>query len=98
MFHWLVDPHAWFALLTLTALEIVLGIDNIVVLTILVGKLPPKDRPIGRVLGLGFAMATRILLLFCLVWLTHLIAPLFTFMGKTFSCRDLILIGGGLFL
>ncbi|HRE33141.1 MAG TPA: TerC family protein [Candidatus Berkiella sp.] len=98
MMTWMSDPQAWIALLTLTALEIVLGIDNIIFLTILVGRLPPKDRPLGRILGLGFALATRILLLFSLVWLTHLTNPLFTVMNKTFSARDLILFIGGLFL
>jgi predicted tellurium resistance membrane protein TerC len=95
---WVSDPHAWIALLTLTALEIVLGIDNIIFLTILVGRLPAKDRALGRILGLGFALATRVLLLISLVWLTHLTTPLFTVVEKTFTARDLILLIGGMFL
>jgi len=95
---WMSDPHAWVSLLTLTALEIVLGIDNIIFLTILVGRLPAKERALGRILGLGFALATRVLLLLCLVWLTHLTTPLFTVMDKTISARDLILLLGGMFL
>ncbi len=98
MFAWISDPHAWIALLTLTALEIVLGIDNIIFLTILVGRLPAKERALGRTLGLGFALLTRVLLLFCLVWLTHLTTPLFTVMERSVSARDLILLLGGLFL
>lgn len=98
MMTWMSDPNAWVALVTLTALEIVLGIDNIIFLTILVGRLPAKDRALGRVLGLGFALATRVLLLISLVWLTHLTTPLFTIMEKTISARDLILLIGGLFL
>jgi predicted tellurium resistance membrane protein TerC len=95
---WLTDPEAWIALLTLTALEIVLGIDNIVFISILVGRLPEKQRQRGRVLGLGFAMITRIGLLFSIAWLMTLEEPLFTFVGREISGRDLILIAGGLFL
>lgn len=98
MMTWMSDPNAWVALVTLTALEIVLGIDNIIFLTILVGRLPAKDRALGRILGLGFALATRVLLLLCLVWLTHLTTPLFTVLEKTVSARDLILLVGGMFL
>ncbi len=98
MMTWMSDPHSWIALLTLTALEIVLGIDNIIFLTILVGRLPAKDRALGRILGLGFALGTRVLLLLSLVWLTHLTAPLFTMMDRAVSARDLILLLGGLFL
>jgi predicted tellurium resistance membrane protein TerC len=95
---WLLDPHAWLALLTLTALEIVLGIDNIIFLTILVGRLPKKEQPLARVFGLSFAMATRIALLFSLVWVMRLTTPLFTLFDYSFSGRDLILFFGGLFL
>ncbi|MGE3319309.1 MAG: TerC family protein [Candidatus Berkiella sp.] len=98
MFEWISDINAWVALLTLTALEIVLGIDNIIFLTILVGRLPPKERALGRILGLGFALATRVLLLMSLVWLAHLTTPLFTVMEQSVSARDLILLLGGLFL
>jgi len=98
LLEWISDPNAWIALITLTALEIVLGIDNIIFLTILVGRLPPKERALGRTLGLGFALATRVLLLVSLVWLTHLTTPLFTIMERSVSARDLILLLGGLFL
>lgn len=98
MLTWISDPNAWIALLTLTALEIVLGIDNIIFLTILVGRLPAKERALGRFFGLSFALATRVLLLMSLVWLAHLTTPLFTVMEQGVSARDLILLLGGLFL
>ncbi len=98
MFEWIADPSAWVALATLTLLEIVLGIDNIIFISILVGKLPPEQRQRGRVLGLGGAMITRILLLLSLAWVMRLTAPLFTIMSEAISGRDLILIIGGLFL
>jgi predicted tellurium resistance membrane protein TerC len=97
---WLADPHAWIALLTLTALEIVLGVDNIVFISILVGRLPEHQRQRARVLGLAFAMLTRIGLLLSLAWIMTLTEPLFSIpmLGRDVSGRDLILIGGGLFL
>jgi len=95
---WLSDPQAWIALLTLTALEIVLGIDNIIFISVLAGKLPQEQQKKGRQLGLIMAMFTRILLLLSLVWLTKLTAPIFTALGVDISGRDLILIIGGLFL
>lgn len=95
---WLADPQAWMALVTLTALEIVLGIDNIIFITILVGRLPEAQRAKGRLIGLGLAMLTRILLLISLSWIMGLTRPLFELMQHPFSGRDLILIGGGLFL
>ena len=95
---WLTDPQAWIALLTLTALEIVLGVDNIIFITVLVGKLPPRQRNKARVLGLGLAMLTRIVLLLSIVWVMKLKAPLFTVFSREVSGRDLILIFGGLFL
>lgn len=98
LFHWVSHPEAWIALFTLTALEIVLGIDNIIFITILVGRLPPKERQLGRLLGLTFAMTTRILLLVSLVWVMKLTKPIFTLYDQHFSGRDLILILGGLFL
>ena len=94
---WLSDPHAWLALVTLTALEIVLGIDNIIFITILCGRLPAAQRARARTIGLAFAMLTRIALLFSLAWMMTLTEPLLT-IGKAISGRDLILIGGGLFL
>ena len=97
---WLSDPQAWIALFTLTALEIVLGVDNIIFITILVGRLPEAQRQRARVLGLGFAMFTRIALLLSLAWMMTLTEPLFSvpILGKDIAGRDLILIGGGLFL
>ena len=95
---WLSDPQAWIALGTLTALEIVLGIDNIIFISILVGRLPEHQRQRGRVIGLAMAMAMRILLLLSLTWIMRLSRPLFAVFGHAFSGRDLILIGGGLFL
>ena len=97
---WLLDPHAWLALATLTALEIVLGVDNIIFISILAGRLPEHQRDLARRLGLAFAMLTRIGLLLSLAWMMTLTAPLFEIpvLGKPISGRDLILIGGGLFL
>lgn len=95
---WIADPQAWIALATLTALEIVLGIDNIIFISILVGRLPAEKRELARRLGLGLAMGTRILLLFTLVWMMGLIEPLFSVLGQEISGRDLILLSGGLFL
>lgn len=95
---WITDPQAWIALLTLTALEIVLGIDNIIFISILAGRLPAHQRDRGRTLGLGLAMITRILLLLSLTWVMSLTAPLFTLLSNEISGRDIILILGGLFL
>jgi predicted tellurium resistance membrane protein TerC len=94
----LTDPQTWLSFLTLSVLEIVLGIDNLIFLSILVNRLPEARRRRGRALGLGLAMVTRIALLFCLTWLASLIAPLFTVLGNEISWRDLILFGGGAFL
>ena len=98
MFEWISNPEAWVALFTLSALEIVLGIDNIIFISILVSRLPEKQRQSARLIGLGLAMATRILLLLSLAWMMKLVDPLFTIMGKDISGRDLILILGGFFL
>ena len=95
---WLTDPQIWIALATLTALEIVLGVDNIVFISILVGRLPGHQRNRARVIGLGLAMGTRILLLLSLAWVMTLTDPLFAVLGKDIGGRDIILIGGGLFL
>ena len=95
---WITSPEIWIALLTLTALEIVLGIDNIIFISIIAGKLPINQQNLGRQVGLVMAMVTRILLLFSLTWLTRLTSPLFTVFSYDISGRDLILIGGGLFL
>ncbi len=92
------NPQNWIALLTLTALEIVLGIDNIIFITILSGKLPRDQQTRGRTVGLAMAMVSRILLLFSITWLTRLTTPLFEVLGLTVSGRGIILIVGGLFL
>lgn len=98
MFEWIYLPEAWVALATLTALEIVLGIDNIIFLSILVGRLPEHQRQRARQIGLALAMGSRIALLLTLAWIMKLVDPWFTIMGHEISGRDLILIGGGLFL
>ena len=95
---WITDPQAWVAFLTLLALEIVLGIDNIIFISILAGKLPEEQQPRARFIGLGLALFIRVALLFSLSWVIGLTAPLFRVLGQEISGRDLILIGGGLFL
>jgi len=94
----LANPEIWIALATLTALELVLGIDNIIFISILAGKLPPEQRDKARKTGILLAAITRLGLLFTIAWIISLTAPLFDLFGQTFSWRDLILIGGGLFL
>jgi predicted tellurium resistance membrane protein TerC len=95
---WLTDPQAWIAFTTLTALEIVLGVDNVVFISILAGKLPAESREKARKLGLGLAMFVRILLLLSISWVVKLTDPLFGVLGQEISGRDLILLIGGLFL
>jgi predicted tellurium resistance membrane protein TerC len=97
-FSWVSRPEAWVALLTLTLMEVVLGIDNIVFISILVDQLPEEKRPRARFLGLWFAMLTRILLLLSITWVMQLQNPLFAVVGRDISGKDLILILGGLFL
>ncbi|MDB6140396.1 MAG: excinuclease subunit [Verrucomicrobiaceae bacterium] len=97
-FSWVSSPEAWVAVLTLCVLEIVLGIDNIVFISILVDKLPPELRPRGRFMGLTLAMLTRILLLLSITWVMTLTEPLFTVLGHDITGKDLVLIIGGLFL
>ena len=97
-FAWVTDPQTWLSLLTLSALEIVLGIDNLVFIAILTGRLPAHQRSVGRKVGLALALITRLLLLATLAWIVGLTEPVFSLFGKGFSWRDLILIGGGLFL
>jgi len=92
------DPAAWISLLTLAVLEIVLGIDNLVFLSILADRLPPAQRPAARRLGLAFALATRVALLCTIAWIVGLTQPLFTAFDHGFSWRDIILIAGGVFL
>jgi len=98
MFEWLVSPEAWIALGTLTVLEIVLGIDNIIFISILVGRLPEKQRAFARNMGLGLAMLTRLGLLISISWVMSLTKPWITLFSFDISGRDIILIGGGLFL
>ena len=94
----LSDPNVWIAFFMLAALEIVLGIDNIIFISILVSRIPPERRDLARRLGLGFAMFSRIALLFSLAWVMTLTTPIFTVLAEEISGRDLILLGGGLFL
>lgn len=98
MFEWVTDSQSWMSLVTLTALEIVLGIDNIIFISILAGKLPVDQQAKARQLGLSLAMFIRIGLLFSITWVMQLTQPLFHVAGHDISGRDLILIGGGLFL
>jgi predicted tellurium resistance membrane protein TerC len=98
MMHLLTSPEAWAALLTLTALEIVLGIDNVIFLSVLVSRIPEPQATRARQIGLALALVFRIVLLSVLVWLIGLTQPVFTIAGNGFSWRDIILIGGGLFL
>ncbi len=94
----LADPNVWIAFATLTLLELVLGIDNVVFISILAGKLPPEQRAKARYVGLGLAFVMRVILLFSLSWVIGLVAPLFTVWGQTVSGKDLVLLIGGLFL
>ncbi len=98
MFEWFASPEAWISLFTLIGLEIVLGIDNIIFIAILCSRLPKEEQNKARIVGLGFAMISRILLLLSLFWIMKLTAPLFSVFGEEISGRDLILIIGGLFL
>jgi predicted tellurium resistance membrane protein TerC len=95
---WLSDPQVWVSLLTLTAMEIVLGIDNLVFLSILVARLAPEHQPIARQIGLSLALGLRLALLAAIAWIMRLTAPVFVLAGWSFSWRDLILIVGGLYL
>src|SRR5690606_36557387 len=95
---WVTEPQAWIAFATLLALEIVLGIDNIIFSSILAAKLPAEQQAKARVIGLGLAMITRIMLLFSLSWIIRLTAPLFTILNQEISGRELILLLCGLFL
>lgn len=98
MLELLAQPEAWISLLTLTALEIVLGIDNIIFLSIVTSRLPPERQPMARRLGLGLALLGRIVLLFSITWIIGLTRPLFEAFGMEISWRDIVLIGGGVFL
>ncbi len=94
----LTQPEIYVSLLTLTAMEVVLGIDNVIFISILAGKLPPEQQPTARRVGLALALILRLALLFAISWVMGLTAPLFSVLDKAFSGRDLILLGGGLFL
>ena len=98
MFEWMWTPEGWIALATLAALEIVLGVDNIIFISILSGKLPEHQRPLARQVGIGVAAISRLGLLFAIAWIVSLTQPVFTLFGNELSWRDLILIGGGIFL
>lgn len=98
MFDWIAQPEAWMALATLTALEVVLGVDNIIFLAILVQRLPREQQRSARIVGLMLALGLRLILLTSLAWLVKLTADLFTVLGEGISGRDLVLILGGLFL
>ncbi len=98
MLELLTDPNAWASLLTLTVLEVVLGIDNIIFLSIITSKLPKEQQPMARRVGLGLALIMRIVLLSMVAWIASLTTPLVTIMGQEVSWRDLIMISGGLFL
>ena len=95
---WITEPSIWASLATLTCLEIVLGIDNLVFITIVTGKLPERDQPRARATGLLLALLTRVALLFCISWLTTLTAPWFHLFGRTWSAKDIVLLSAGLFL
>ncbi|MFP3942722.1 MAG: TerC family protein [Alphaproteobacteria bacterium] len=95
---WITDPAIWASLATLTALEIVLGIDNVIFLSVISSRLPERQQPLARRLGLALALLMRVALLFGIVWITRLEATLFSVFDVDFSWRDLILVGGGLFL
>ncbi|HRA23223.1 MAG TPA: TerC family protein [Usitatibacteraceae bacterium] len=97
-FAWVTNPEIWLSLVTLSALEIVLGIDNLVFIAILTGRLPAHQRALGRRVGLALALITRLMLLATLAWIVGLVEPVFSVAGKAFSWRDIILIAGGLFL
>ncbi len=95
---WLLSPESWIALVTLVVLELVLGVDNIIFISILVGKLPRENQSLARTLGISLAVVTRVILLIFLKWVIGLTAPLFTIIAQDISGRDLILLAGGLFL
>jgi predicted tellurium resistance membrane protein TerC len=98
LFSWIGEPSAWASLATLTCLEVVLGIDNVVFISILTGKLPQEDQSKARNAGILLALLTRVLLLFCISWLTTLAAPWFVLFGRAWSVKDIVLLCAGLFL
>src|SRR5262245_42946348 len=98
MLDWLTDPHAWASFVALSAMEIVLGIDNLVFLGIMVSKMPERQRLLARRIGLSLALIFRVIMLAGIAWVIHLTKPIFSVAGYDFSWRDLVLIAGGLFL
>lgn len=98
MLEWLTDPQIWASFLALSAMEIVLGIDNVVFISILVSRMAPQQRLMARRIGLGLALIFRVIMLATIAWIIHLNTPVFSIFGQGFSWRDLILIAGGLFL
>jgi predicted tellurium resistance membrane protein TerC len=98
LFSWIGEPSAWASLATLTCLEVVLGIDNVVFISIITGQLPEGDQAKARNAGIVLALLTRVLLLFCISWLTTLSTPWFVLFGRTWSAKDIVLLGAGLFL
>lgn len=98
MFIWMLDPEIWLTLVTLTFLEIILGVDNIIFLSLVVAKLPPHQQNVARKLGLSGAMVMRVLLLVSIAWLAHITVPLFTIAHFVVSVRTIILFVGGCFL
>ena len=98
MLELLTDPHVWASFLALSAMEIVLGIDNVVFISVIVSRMPPKDRLWARRIGLSLALIFRIIMLAGIVWFIHLTTPIFSLWGYDFSWRDLVLLAGGLFL
>jgi predicted tellurium resistance membrane protein TerC len=95
---WLTDPHIWASFIALSAMEVVLGIDNVVFISLLVSRLPPERRLVARRIGLSLALVFRVIMLGGITWIIHLTQPIFSISGYDFSWRDLILIAGGLFL
>ncbi|MGZ5917024.1 MAG: TerC family protein, partial [Methyloceanibacter sp.] len=95
---WLTDPHIWASFIALSAMEVVLGIDNVVFISLMITRLPPPQRLMARRIGLSLALVFRAMMLGGIAWFIHLTQPLFTLFGNAFSWRDLILIAGGLFL
>src|SRR5512146_2445472 len=98
MFEWLTDPHVWASFIALSAMEVVLGIDNVVFISVMVSRMAPEQRLMARRIGLSLALVFRVIMLAGIAWFIHLTTPIFSIGGYDFSWRDLVLIAGGLFL
>src|SRR5262245_64580819 len=96
MFEWLTDPHVWASFIALSAMEVVLGIDNVVFISVMVSRMPPEQRLMARRVGLSLALVFRVIMLAGIAWFIHLTTPIFSIGGYDFSWRDLVLIAGGL--